>query len=273
MQVVTDDELARIAERVSLLLQLDRLHGRMDEAPRQVEVANLPETLTQIFEDTHAVRSDLSATEVYAQLNRRIAALQTQVYLLRIEAETRAPFDPASILGAPQTAALYGDRVAEATKRPRSFEFGPDIVAQGFHPTEIDETGAHRWMSPGPASVACIPHLGQVDQIIEIAGNYVSEEQIGALTISIGPVEAEIYKVQANPRHFISRLTLPAPAIASPNYIPVCFQMTDFRQPSEHDTRALGANISRFTCRAATRPAMQVEDDAPEADGADPAAG
>lgn len=158
---------------------------------------------------------------------------------------------------------LYAERLDEATKVPKSFQFDPSIVAHGWHPTEIDETGAHRWMCPGTVSVACVPHLGRIDQIIEIHGNYVTEEQVGNLSISIGPVDAEIFKVQANPRHFVARITVPVSTVESANYVPIAFRMTDFRQPNEYDTRQLGANISHFTCRPATQRPPRAEEDRP----------
>ncbi len=245
---LSHDDIALIAEQVSLMMQLDRTHHHVGRAVDMSAVANVPDYIAGVFEEAGAITTEMSPAELYAQVNKRVAQVQAQIYLLRVEMEHRAERDPAQIYRDPLVVAAYGERLETLTGRPKSFGFGSAVLAHGWHPIERNEAGAFRWMRPGEVSVACLPHLGCVDQTIEIKGYVLDVAQLDGLVICSGDIRADITPDPETPRHFTARLTLTAEDVQSANYLPVEFSLTDFRQPSPQDPRLLGANISRFTC-------------------------
>ena len=245
-------DITRIAEQVSLLMQLDRTHNNVATTVDMAALANVPDYIASVFEEAGAVGSELSNAELYRQVNKRVAQVQAQIYLMRIEMENRSERDPAQIYQDPLAIAAYGERLQTLTSMTKSFGFDPAVLAHGWYPVEREGGRAHRWMRPGDMSVACIPHLGIADQVVEISGHVLDVAQLEGLVIRAGTTEADILPDANAPTRFIARLVLGAEAVKSANYLPVEFVMTDFRQPNAQDTRLLGANISAFTCRPAT---------------------
>ncbi|MBN9889824.1 hypothetical protein [Salipiger abyssi] len=254
-QPMNDDSIAAIAEQVSILMQLDRMRHHVDTRIDMKVLGNVPDYIASVFEENNAIGSALSPEELYKQVNKRISQVQAQLYLLRLEMENRSEQDPARIYDDPLAISAYGERLETITRAAKSFGFEPSVLAFGWHALERSENRVHRWMRPGEVSVACLPHLGTVDQIVEIEGHLLDPEQFGSLTIRAGETLAEIVPEQNTPTRFTARLTLKGEDLKSANYLPVEFVMTDFRQPNAQDTRLLGANISRFTCRPLTEPA------------------
>ncbi|MBN9678430.1 hypothetical protein [Salipiger bermudensis] len=249
---MSQDETAKIAEQVSLLMQLDRTRHHVGTELDMAALANVPAYIASVFEQANAIGSDLSPAQLYEQVNKRISQLQAQVYLMRVEMENRFERDPARIYEDPLAISAYGERLETITTSPKSFSFEPAILAHGWYPAEINENGAaHRWMRPGDVSLACVPHLGTVDQRLEIEGYALEPEQLEELKIRAGETVAEIETGTTSPQHFTARLTLSGAALKSANYLPVEFTMSDFRQPNSQDTRMLGVNVSRFVCRPA----------------------
>ena len=246
------DDITRIAKEVSLLMQLDRTRHQVATQVDMAALANVPAYITSVFEEAGAVGSQLSNEDLYRQVNKRVAQAEAQIYLLRLEMENRHERDPARIYEDPLVIAAYGERLETLTGRARSFGFDSAVLAYGWYPAEYSEGRAHRWMRPGDVSVACVPHLGTVDQVIEIRGHVLEPAQLDGLAIRAGAVEAAIIPDAGAPARFTAQLELEAEAAASANYLPIEFTLTDFRQPNAQDVRMLGANISRFTCRPAT---------------------
>jgi hypothetical protein len=246
---LSNADISRIAERVSLLMQLDRTHHHVDTKVDMEVLANVPDYITRVFEEAGAVGSNLSNEELYQQVNKRVAQVQAQIYLLRIEMENRSERDPAKVYQDPLTIAAYGERIETLTRISKSFGFDPAILAYGWYPAEREGDRTHRWMRPGDVSVACVPHLGMVDQVIEISGYVLDVDQLNGMVISAGSTKAEILPDEDAAIRFTARLVLKAETVKSANYLPIEFVMTDFRQPNARDTRLLGANISTFTCR------------------------
>jgi hypothetical protein len=248
-----DAALARIAEQVSLLMQLDRMHGHVSSQIDPQALANVPDHLARIFETAGAANAPISNEDLYGIVNARIARLESALYLTRVELENRSANDPAEIFTDPMLASAYGARVANLTAQPRRFDFGPELMAHGWHPMERNDTGHHRWMRPGdtPAMV-CLPHLGSLNQTIQIAGHVLHPDQIKSLRISSGSENARITPARDNPEHYTAELTLSEDDLALSNYVAIQFEMTDFRQPNETDTRLLGTNVRSFTCQPDT---------------------
>ena len=99
-------------------------------------------------------------------------------------------------------------------------------------------------------ALACLPHLGQIDQTIDIEGHVLHADQLEGLSIRMGTIAADLSPLSENePNKFRARLTLKAADVAQATYLAITFEMSDFRQPNETDTRLLGANIRRFTCQ------------------------
>lgn len=248
---MTDEEMAKIAEKVSLLMQLDRTRHQVGTEVDMAALANVPDYIASVFEEANAIGGELTPAELYAQVNKRISQVQAQVYLMRVEMENRFERDPARIYEDPLAISAYGERQETILTASKTFGFEPAVLAYGWYPAEFSGGTTHRWMRPAEMSVACLPHLGTVDQEIEIAGHVLDPAQLEGLVIRAGETRAEIVTSDDRPQHFTARLTLPGAALQSANYLPVEFIMSDFRQPNEQDTRLLGANISRFTCRPA----------------------
>lgn len=248
---MSQEDIATVAEQVSLLLQLDRTRHHVATTVDMKVLGNVPDYIASIFEDNNEIGSALSPEEVYRQVNKRVSQLQAHLYLLRLEFENRFEQDPAKIYDDPLAISAYGERLDTITKMTKSFGFEPSVLAFGWHPLERSEGRIHRWMRPGDVSVACLPHLGTVDQIVEVEGYVLDAEQFDGMEIRAGETVADIDRSVDTPTQFTARLTLSGESLKSANYLPVEFSMRDFRQPNERDTRLLGANISRFTCRPA----------------------
>jgi hypothetical protein len=258
------DDITRIAEEVSLLMQLDRTRHHVGTAIDMAALANVPAYIASVFEEAGAVGSQMSNEELYRLVNKRVAQVEAQIYLMRVELENRFERDPALIYEDPLVIAAYGERLETLTGTARSFGFEPSVLALGWYPVEHSEGRMHRWMRPGDMSMACVPHLGTVDQVVEIRGNVLEPAQLDALAIRAGTVQADIVPDADAPAWFTARLVLNAAAVKSANYLPIEFITSDFRQPSAPDTRLLGANISLFTCRPASAAADPAQDPAPD---------
>lgn len=241
--------LALLAEQVSVLLQLDRTRHQVPTQVNMQALANVPAYISSVFRKANSLKGDLSPLEVYEAINRRVSDLQAQIYLLRLEMDNRLERDPAKVYEDPMVVSAYGERLSFITQTPREFNFEPQMIASGWHNSESSETGHWRWMRPGNGSIVCLPHLGKLDQLIEIWGELLDPDQIGSLSISIQGTKATI-EVQPDPLHFVARVQLSLAQVQSANYLPIEFQMTDFRQPSPTDTRLLGAQVARFRCSA-----------------------
>ena len=247
------DDIARIAARVSEMMQLDRMRHHVGTAPDLAAQANIPAYLTQIFEDQNAVSGPITNEALYDLVNKRVARLEAALYLMRVELEHRDPNDPAEIYADPMAMSAYGERVAQLSAQARTFSFEPAVMGHGWHAVEVSNDICHRWMRPTEAgSLACLPHLGQTDQILDIDGHVLHADQIDGLTIRFGEITAEIQPNPDAPQKFTASLRLTAADVAQSTYVALTFEMTDFRQPNETDTRLLGANIRRFTIRPGT---------------------
>lgn len=243
------DEIAKIAEQVSILMQLDRMRHQVSTEIDMKALANVPDYIASVFENANAVGSELSPNAVYDLVNKRISQVQAQLYMMRLELENRHTRDPAQIYTDPMAISAYGERVETLTSRTKNFSFEPDILSYGWYPMEHSEGRTHRWMRPGDVSVAFVPHLGTVDQCVYVKGYVLHTEQLDDLTVCVGQTQATITPEDARATgHFTVTVDLPRDAVKSANYVPIEFMMTDFRQPNDQDTRLLGANIYEFAC-------------------------
>ncbi|MEM7317853.1 MAG: hypothetical protein AAF408_02405 [Pseudomonadota bacterium] len=250
----TRDDIARIAAEVSQLMQLDRMRHHVGSHADLEAQANIPAYLASVFQTAGAIAGPMSNEELYDLINRRIAGIEAQLYLMRVELENRAGRDPAAIFTDPMAISAYGERVAALTAQPRSYGFEPAVLAHGWHPTEVSDKHIHRWMRPadGPA-LACLPHLGAIDQQLEIEGRALHAEQLDGMSIRVAGRTAEIDRAPDEQTRFTARVALKADELTGANYVAAEFDMTDFRQPNELDNRLLGINVSRFSFRPADR--------------------
>ena len=247
---LSPEEITRIAAEVSLLMQADRLGGRAAAGADPVAAPNLPDHIARIFEAAGAVAGPLDPDTLYALVNRRIAELQAQLYLMRIELAGGDSRDPQALFDDPRVIAAYGTRMEGLGAMDRTFSFDPALLAHGWYPAESDGVTWHRWMRPGEASIVCLPHLGRMAQRIEITGQVLEADQLDGLTVGVGAHHAAILPDPDLPVRFVARLDLAAADLPSAHVLPVEFRMQDFRQPGPQDSRLLGASISRFVCRA-----------------------
>lgn len=246
-----DADLARVTEQVSILLQLDRTRHQV---PTQVDMralANIPAYLSSVFRDANALIGDLSPMQVYDAINRRVSDLQAQIYLLRLEMDNRLERDPAKIYEDPMVVSAYGERLRASTSAPRELHFEPSLIASGWHESESDGVSYWRWMRPGDGSLVCVPHLGKIDQEVEIRGFVLIPEQIDSLSITIEGTAATVEQLPDQPVAFVARATVSLAQVQSANYLPIEFRITDFRMPSSTDNRLLGARATTFRFTAA----------------------
>lgn len=245
---MTDKTTAEIAEQVSLLMQIDRNHGQISSKVDMDALSNIPAHIASVFEEANAVSGELTPTQAYALVNTRISQLQAQVYLMRLELENRSPRDPASIYEDPMVISAYGERVEGLGSRSKTFSFGPEILADGWYKMEMTGTTCHRWMRPGAASLACVPHLGQGAQKLTINGYVMHEEQLEGFTITSAGKTADIEVTEKGTvARFEAVLDLSAQDVKPANYVPVEFHLETFKRPNDVDSRLLGANIQSFT--------------------------
>ncbi len=255
---MNDDDLVKIAEQVSLLMQLDRTRPKLGKEIDMNVLANVPAYVASVFEEANALNEDLSPAEIYEQINKRVSQVQAQLYLMRLEFESRDARDPARIYEDPLVIAAYGERIDTMVKAPRTFSFGPEIIAYGWFPLERVGSGqARRWMRPGDASVACVPHLGTVDQVIEIHGDLLKNEQLAGFEIRVGDTRADITLVNGSKTQFVAKLTMKADALTTSNYTAIEFRMEKFMRPSEADPRWLGAYVGKFKVYALSEAAAE----------------
>ncbi len=127
-----DDALVtRVAERVGLLLQLDRTRHHV---PTQVDVralGNLPASIASVFAKDDAIDPRLEPARVCEQINRRIAERQAQIYLLRLELDNRFERDPARLFEDPLAISAYGERMETIIRKPRAFTVEPSPMPRG----------------------------------------------------------------------------------------------------------------------------------------------
>lgn len=246
-----DKTITEIAEEVSLLLQLDRTRHQVSSKLDMAMLANIPDHLASTFEQANAISADLTPTQVYELINKRVSQVQAQVYLMRLDLENRNRHDPANIYADPMVVSAYGERHEMLTAQPKSFAFGPEILADGWYPMEVSDDGCYRWMRPGEMSVVCVPHLGTGAQTLEVEGYVIHEDQLDGLNIRAAGQDAviDVTERSSSAARFKALLTLDTKDVKSANYLPVEFRMSSFKPPNNMDTRMLGANISRFTCR------------------------
>ncbi len=250
---MTDDSIARIAAQVSLLMQLDRMRHHVGTEVDMQALANVPAYVARVFEQANAVGSDLSPNDAYDLVNKRISEVQAQLYLIRLELENRHARDPNKIYADPMAISAYGAELNLPRIQARSFDFGPEILAHGWYPMEIAEGRAYRWMRPGDKSLACVPHLGVVNQTLEIHGHALDRSQLDGLSISVGGNEAQIkHTPEMGNTHFVAAFEIEADSIRSASHVAVEFTLQDFQQPNDQDTRLLGINIQGFVCAPAT---------------------
>ncbi|SLN62585.1 hypothetical protein AQS8620_02840 [Aquimixticola soesokkakensis] len=248
---MSDKTIAEIAEEVSLLLQLDRTRHQVSSKVDMAVLANIPAHIASTFEKANAIGTELSPNQAYDLINKRVSEIQAQVYLMRLELENRDPHDPANIYADPMVISAYGERLEGMIAQPKSFTFGPEILAEGWYSREMSGESSHRWMRPADMSLACVPHLGTLAQTLEIQGYVVHAEQLEGLSIRAAGKEAKIAVTPSgNAAQFTATLTLDAKDVKSANYLPVEFRMSSFKKPNEQDSRLLGANINRFTCKS-----------------------
>jgi len=247
------EEIALIAQQVSVLLQLDRTRHSVSSQLDMSVLANVPAYLSSVFEQANQIDPTLSAADIYTLINKRVSEVQAQVYLLRLELENRDPNDPASIYADPMVVSAYGERLDTLISTPKTFTFGPEILASGWHPVEISDDKFYRWMRPGATAIACVPHLGAFDQTLEIKGYVQFAEQMDGLTIS---AFGKIGKFSVAPLDGMATFTLTLPLASKDleitNYVPVDFSIENYMSPSPEDTRLLGANIQSFTLTPGT---------------------
>ncbi|WP_299031750.1 hypothetical protein [uncultured Sulfitobacter sp.] len=249
---MSDKTAAELAAEVSMLMQLDRTRHHVSTQVDMAALANIPAHIAQVFEAANAVQGELSPAQLYALVNKRISEMQAQVYLMRLELESRNPHDPASIYEDPMVIAAYGARNEALGAREKSFSFGPEILADGWYPMETSEDVCHRWMRPGEMSVACVPHLGNFAQQIVIEGYVMKAAQMEGLSVQAVGQSADIeITEQGNIARFRATLDLMPEHVRAANYLPVEFRVADFVTPNDVDTRLLGANIHSFVCRPA----------------------
>lgn len=246
---MTSDEIAEIAEQVSVIMQLDRNRHNVSTELNMKALANVPAYIASVFEEANAVGSDMPPADLYRMINKRISQIQAQLYLMRIEMDNRHTRDPSSIYEDPLAISAYGERVETVTRITRVLDFMPDILAYGWYPIEQANGEVRRWMRPGEVSVACLPHLGKVDQIVEVHGYVLTSEQLEKLEVRVGETVATIEQVSGPGSPFVAKLELKGDDINSANYLPVEFRIGAFEQPNQTDTRLLGANIGRFVIR------------------------
>lgn len=249
---MSDNSLPELAEQVSVLMQLDRMRHHVGTQVDMKVLGNVPDHIASVFEQANAVGSSLTPEAAYALINKRVSHIQAQLYLMRLEMENRDARDPARIYDDPLAISAYGERMEGIATTPKSFDFGPGLLAHGWYPMETGTGGIHRWMRPGDVSVACVPHLGAVDQVIEITGYVMHPEQMDGLEIAAAGKRAQIEITEAGPpARFRARLEVSEKDVTSANYLAIEFRMADFRTPNDMDTRMLGANVGGFTCRPA----------------------
>ncbi|SFB04290.1 hypothetical protein SAMN05421688_2472 [Poseidonocella pacifica] len=246
-----DEEIAKIAEKVSTFMQLDRMRHQVDTQVDMTVLGAVPAYIASVFEQANEINSDLEPHDVYRQINKRISQVQAQLYLIRLEMENRSERDPASIFEDPMVIAAYGERIVSSMSFDRSFSFETSILAYGWYPVEVVEGTSHRWMRPADVSVACVPHLGPVDQIIEVSGRVLVPEQLPSLSIRAGNQNFLIQQSGASPVDFKASLSISKEVAKHSNHLPIEFRMRDFREPASEDTRMLGANVSGFSVKKA----------------------
>ncbi|KIT15143.1 hypothetical protein [Jannaschia aquimarina] len=245
-----DDDLVPLAEKVATLLQLDRMRHRVGTEVDMRPLTGVSTYLTEVFERSGEIPPDATPAEIYAAMNRRIAQVQAQIYLLRLEMETRSETDPTRILADPMVVAAYGDRIESGVKTPKDYDFSSVILAHGWHGVERGGDGWHRWMRPvdGPA-VACLPHLGPVPQELEIHGYVLDKDQLPTLSIRSTDREAEIVPNETAPHRFVAKVRPPEDVLSASSHVVLEFRIGEWRMPGGGDSRMLGANISRFAFR------------------------
>lgn len=250
---MNDQETARIAAEVSLLMQLDRLRHKVSTELDMKALGNVSHYIASVFEKANEASGPLSPTDAYELINKRVSRLEAHLYLMRVELENRFERDPARLFDDPLAIAAYGERMETITRTERRFSFESSVLAYGWYPIERNEGQSFRWMRQGDVSVACIPHLGAVDQIVDIYGSVLVPEQIAGLQINVGKTQAEILQ-SASPARFSARLNLAGDDVKSANFLPIEFRIASFIQPNEQDTRLLGASIDLFVCRPVVVP-------------------
>lgn len=245
---MSDKTSTELAAEVSQLMQLDRTRHHVSSKVDMAALANIPAYIAQVFETANAVQGELTPSQLYALVNKRISQMQAQVYLMQLELENRDPHDPAAIYEDPMVIAAYGARNETLGAQTKAFSFGPEILADGWYPMEMSEDVCHRWMRPSEMSVACVPHLGGCAQQMVVEGYVMHPSQMEGLSISAAGLEAQIeITEQGKIARFRATLDLEPEHVRAANYLPVEFRMADFMPPNDVDTRLLGANIHSFT--------------------------
>lgn len=258
---MSDKKITEIAAEVSLLLQIDRVRHNVDTKVDMKAIGNVPDYIASVFRDANAVSGDLTPAQAYDLINKRVARVEAQLYLMRLEMENRFNRDPSKVFEDPLAISSYGQRMAEMTKVDKNFGFDAEILAHGWYALERTADTSFRWMRPLETagekrpSVAAVPHLGAVDQLIEVHGYALRPEQLERFEIRAAGTVAKIELLGGTA--FIARLEMKAEQLGSSNYLPIEFFLDQFFQPNEQDKRLLGVNVARFTCRPAVQPSKR----------------
>ncbi|MEM8868802.1 MAG: hypothetical protein AAGE38_00255 [Pseudomonadota bacterium] len=243
------DEITAIAAEVSAMMQLSRISSDLGRGVDPATEANVPDYIASVFEAAGAISPPLSNDALYEAVNKRISQLQAQLYMMRIEMENQTERDPAALFDDPRAIATYGAHLDGLTQLEKSFGFEPALLAHGWHPTENNGKGWHRWMRPVDMAIVCLPHLGLIDQTVDIIGQVLDPVQLGDLQIGLGHHIAKILPDPETSTRFTARLSLKADQVPSASLLPLEVRMTEFRKPDTQDPRLLGVNVSRFICR------------------------
>lgn len=249
---MSDDTIPNIADKVSMLMQLDRMRHKVGTEVDMKALENVPTYIASVFEKANELSGEISPNDLYHHVNKRISHLQAQLYIMRLEMEDRYERNPSKVYNDPMAISAYGEEILEKVRQPRDYEFEPSILAYGWYPSEMRNGVHHRWMRPGKEAMACLPHLGGIDQSITVYGSVIDKEQLKDFSISACGVKASIRIDGVGTNSFSAFLSLDADLLKSSNYIPLEFSMSDFRQPSSNDQRLLGVNISRFNLQPTT---------------------
>lgn len=247
---LSDDDIARIAAKVSTLMQLDRMRHHVGTEIDMKAQANLPAYIASVFEEANAVSVDMVPRDFYALVTHRLAQMQAQLYMMRLELENRDARDPADIYTDPLVIGAYSAYEERAAESHKAFGFEGDLLAYGWYPVEKSPAGFHRWSRPGERSVVCIPHLGGVAQRLKISAHVLVVEQFDELRVTVAGAEAEILRDAQNPVFFTACFDFDAAAVKGTNQLPVEFRTGVFRQFNDVDTRLLGVNVLSFTLDA-----------------------
>lgn len=244
------NEIIKIAEQVSLLLQIKNNEKNISTQPDLESDSLISDYLVNIFKEANQCSDNLAPSDYYRLINERIAQVQAQLYIMRLELDNKR-LDPSQVYTDPLTILTDGKAKAEVGVIEREYSFEPSIYSWGWHPVEkFGESGFSRWMRPGKSSDICVPHLGKVSQTIEFFGNVLDASQKVGLKVYVDEVEAELEFDMENSNAFNAKIDLEGEVINSSNFVVVSFHIDKFVSPETNDDRQLGAMVSKIKLTA-----------------------